>query len=276
MPAKLKHTDHSRQFQIWVAKAVEVAKRDPRNVVERGEITTLIEQGTKFLLPGNGILLDDPYLKGIDDKMRLNIPFPVTVIEFPDPWGDLAKTIITLQESDYVIKMFVTIFHLKHQKWGTMSPVIFSRDNYIQRNSSGQPDFTYSFEPQTPEEVKMNHQLYHPYIVVVLQLLNALSCKNVSHEKSTPGAVRLGRKGPIPYDSYRILTTFINRPPSTGGGGSGKSGVGARVGAVHASPREHLRRGHIVRQPNGRVYWRNAHIVMPGNGGTITKSYALR
>lgn len=43
-----------------------------------------------------------------------------------------------------------------------------------------------------------------------------------------------------------------------------------------ASPREHLRRGHIRRLEDGRKFWINAAVVAAGNGGKIHKDYGIR
>lgn len=276
---KQKHTDHSRQFLVWLNDLVKQVKRDPtKKLVRRGEIADLIQQGTKFLLPGNGIILDDKYLRGINETIRLSLPYPIIVLEFPDAWNDLSKTIITAVQEETEILMYVTVFNMKQEKWGTMSPVRFNRDAYIERNDKGQPDLLYSFHDSVPDELKINHEVYHPYIAVFLQFLNAMSCKNVSAERSPPSKVKNQiRKNPIPYDEYKILTTFVTQRDQTTGGSGNSNGSGERTGAIHASPREHLRRGHIVRMGNGKgVYWRNATIVMAGNGGRIEKAYLVK
>lgn len=276
----MKHTDHTRQFLVWLDALIKDVKRDPRRRnLKRGEVTEVMSQATKFLLPGNGILLDDPLLKGIDDTMRLSLPFPTIGIEFPEPWGALQKTIITLEQQEAEIVMYVTIFHSETQKWGTMSPLRINRDHYIERNDKGEPDVLYSFDPLSPDEMLSAHELYHPYLVVFLQFMNAMACKNVKAEHSPVSKTRRAmQKGPIPYDEYKVLTTFVTpRDQKT----PKEKGVPCKnyesaTGITHASPREHLRRGHIVRMSNGTVYWRNATIVMAGNGGKIEKAYAIK
>lgn len=272
---KIHHTDHSRQFLVSLDVLVKEAKRDPKKrQVRRSFMADLITQGVKFLLPGNGILLDDPNLKGINENLRLSLPFPIIVLEFPDPWGDLAKTIITVQEEETKILLYVTMWHTVQKKWGTMSPLLFDRDAYIERDEKGMPDLLYSLGDEVPDELKLHHDVYNPYIVVFLQFMNVLACRNVSCERSPPSKVKQQfRRGPIPFDEYKVLTIGTSGQHTNG---SSNHSSDQREVSIHRSPREHLRRGHLVRMGNGTVYWRNSTIVMPGNGGRIDKAYSLK
>jgi len=99
----------------------------------------------------------------------------------------------------------------------------------------------------------------------VLNLMEALSCKNVSAEALAVKKNKFQQRkhGALPYDEYRVLVVN-NRNSDRAGSGEG----------THRSPREHLRRGHIRRLPIGNV-WVNATVVNPGNHGKIGKVYAL-
>ena len=48
------------------------------------------------------------------------------------------------------------------------------------------------------------------------------------------------------------------------------------LGGTHASPRTHLRRGHIRRLRWGPKVWVNSCVVNPGAIGGVNKDYAVR
>jgi len=98
----------------------------------------------------------------------------------------------------------------------------------------------------------------------VLELIEALSCSNVSSEELTPRKLNksASKRGALPFDTYRILTI----KPSV-------RGVGASSGE-HRSPREHLRRGHI-RRLEEKTVWVNSAVVNAGTVGRVTKEYRV-
>jgi len=104
-------------------------------------------------------------------------------------------------------------------------------------------------------------------ILSVLSLLEALSCKNVSTEKLPSRKLNKGaqKRGALSFDEYHVLTR--NRANADSALGFG--------GGTHRSPREHLRRGHIRRLPQGNV-WVNSTVVNPNVGGKINKVYELQ
>lgn len=113
-----------------------------------------------------------------------------------------------------------------------------------------------------------------PYYVqflseTVLELCEALSCKNVSHEpieRIDPAVnARRVRAGKLPLFETRQLVIDAGKPSRDSG----------QRGGTHASPRQHLRRGHIRRLPSGNV-WVNSCVVGNRANGIIEKSYAVK
>ncbi len=100
---------------------------------------------------------------------------------------------------------------------------------------------------------------------IVLELLEALSCRNVEQTiiQKCDKALNARRinKGKLPLYEERILTIKVNA----------KQGTGTRTG-THESPRQHLRRGHIRRLESGNI-WVNACVVGSSEKGVIKKSY---
>ena len=101
----------------------------------------------------------------------------------------------------------------------------------------------------------------------VLSLIEALSCSNV---KATPLPTRQKlnksavKRGALPFDEYHILTLD----------GYTKTTDNSKTFGDRRSPREHLRRGHIRRLENKKI-WINSMVVNAGNHGKIHKSYEL-
>lgn len=79
--------------------------------------------------------------------------------------------------------------------------------------------------------------------------------------KASVNAKRTNQGKPPLYD-YHCLTVTTNRQSSAKGQGTG----------THASPRQHLRRGHIRRLPDKKV-WVNSCVV--GSYGKICEDYRL-
>lgn len=103
----------------------------------------------------------------------------------------------------------------------------------------------------------------------VLELCEALSCSNVSHEpieKVNPAVnARRVRDGKMPLYETRRLVINAGQPTASGQG----------AGGTHASPRQHLRRGHIRRLPTSNI-WVNSCVVGSAENGILHKDYAVK
>jgi hypothetical protein len=97
-----------------------------------------------------------------------------------------------------------------------------------------------------------------------------LNCANVMiPEIAAPTMLNKKRKakGKQPFFSYRVLQVEAPRAAKSSAGGGG----------YHATPRAHLRRGHI-RRLEERTVWVRPAMVNPGAGavvGTVEKDYAI-
>lgn len=108
-----------------------------------------------------------------------------------------------------------------------------------------------------------------PEVIVLLELLEALSCSNVEEstyqEASKKNAQRIkSHKNPI-WET-KFLTLVVNPK-------SGKKGESS--GITHASPRQHLRRGHIRRLPSKNI-WVTSCVVGDASNGKIEKQYKIQ
>jgi len=105
----------------------------------------------------------------------------------------------------------------------------------------------------------------HDEIMAVLELIEALSCKNIDYEPLVPRKLNKNsaKKGAMPFDEYHILVLKD----------SARKGDANTIMRSHRSPREHLRRGHIRKLNNGEKIWVNSTVVNPGSGGKVTSFY---
>lgn len=108
---------------------------------------------------------------------------------------------------------------------------------------------------------------YMTEIPVILSLVQALSCTNVTQatiaapDKLNKHRARAGRP---PFFEYKILE--IEAPAA--------SIKTPDQGGTHASPKMHLRRGHIRRLSKGNI-WINSMVVGRASAGTVVKDYRV-
>ncbi|WP_421408101.1 hypothetical protein [Agrobacterium tumefaciens] len=105
--------------------------------------------------------------------------------------------------------------------------------------------------------------------LAVIQACAVLNCENVATSEVEP-STKLNKarvaKGKEPFFSYKVLALAADRPAMRGEGTAGGS---------HASPRLHLRRGHLRRLPEKTVWVRAAMIGAASETGVVTKDYRL-
>lgn len=105
--------------------------------------------------------------------------------------------------------------------------------------------------------------------MAVMELIEILSCRNVSTNSVAPPAAlnkKRSSKGKVPFFEYKVLMLDPTQESA--------SGTGVAKG-THASPRVHLRRGHIRRLPDRNI-WVNATVVGNKQMGMVSKDYAVR
>ena len=106
------------------------------------------------------------------------------------------------------------------------------------------------------------------YISAVIELLEALSCRNVSTTNYQDASTKNGKRiseGKLPFYETKMLVVDTRAMVSS---------KGVYLGGTHASPRQHLRRGHIRRLPKDNI-WIQPCVVGDPNKGTIHKQYAV-
>ena len=221
-----------------------------------------ITECPSFNMPENGLIFGKENLKTND----LYIPFNDFCIATYHNEGYLgnAKSLIFISKNTWfdfngAERIYAFFFASNLNMWALMPfyAVIESFENIK----------VFEMGEKTEDKGKLQSmaQVSADLILIMKELINALSCRNVEQTiiQKCDAALNARRinKGKLPLCEERILTIKVNV----------KQVIGTRTG-THSSPRQHLRRGHIRRLETGNI-WVNACVVGSSKKGVIKKSY---
>jgi hypothetical protein len=105
-------------------------------------------------------------------------------------------------------------------------------------------------------------------VMMVIQACSVLNCSNVTTaDLAAPASLNKKRRvnGKVPFFTYKVLQLTDERPAA-----------GPEGGGHHASPRMHLRRGHVRRLEKRTVWVRSSMVNANSERGVVVKDYALR
>lgn len=232
----------------------------------------------KFRLPDGGQIL------GIEPKDAFKclhefgrLPYQKTSIEYfvdfePDhflgagaPIAAKERVLLCEQIDDHSIMM--ALFFIDCGIWTPFEGILFFDTRNQEAVTIGLVDETVFkgwSEQQIGEHLSDN---YNDEVTILADFLTALSCRNVSqHDVPSPIYINKKRhqKGKVPLFAYKELVLDTVAVSSRGIETGNRS-----------SPRVHLRRGHIRRQPNGNI-WINAAVVGDKSRGMVHKHYKLK
>ena len=184
-----------------------------------------------------------------------NPPYPVTWVEFDGLTGfDVAKcaVLVIKNEQQYWLLAFLKIPQLDNE-W------------YFEGGVGGRLGEPQSFLISDDSEQKAN-SLYFEILGLFCGAMLALKCNNVeaTEEKPTQLQRLRAKKQKLPIFStwtLRIIQGAKTKSPSTGGS--------------HASPRLHLRRGHIREYKQGCFTWVSSCVVGSVDLGVVAKDYEM-
>ncbi len=265
-----------------------------------GGLADRIARAEHFELPDGGYLFDDDLnaLAGL----ALRLPYPLTTIEYigRDPAGRTLRRLGLCSEfldpsgARYIS---VVAFVRDEGRWGIVPVAIeFSSDGWEKLSADGIPFYEFAADPDlappappryafrpvplmaesaqhvTDDRRALVEQIAAATTVAesLLSMLSALACSNVTAEiaeRVDPKVnARRIRAGKLPIWETRVLTVLCPRTPINRTG----------TASDRASPRQHLRRGHVRHLPDGRRIWVNAAIVGDPKNGRIRKFYDVR
>lgn len=185
-------------------------------------------------------------------------PFPVVVLQFETPtMTNYSHALVLWEELDDGIARMVGAFRGKtNGRWSTFLPRLVSRhgDNFHYQSVGVRNESNDSAVLDCHSMAK--------------RLFDVLACSNVA-TVTTPAAASLNKKraksGKFPILEYKTLTIIVDEQRS----------VSEPQGGTHASPRVHLRRGHIRRiAPEKRIWVQPC--VVGSNHGIVLKDYRVR
>ena len=231
------------------------------------------KQAVKIILPKDGIIFSDDRLSNIFAEFEgdLKTPFDDMLFEFPCE-GEIQKVAI-------LVSKYTDTYGLDVLRVAAMS---YYRGAWNPHRSFGIPvvngiefrdDLSVyigfiDFDLVLHKYIS-NDDIIGDYIQIakpIASFINFCACSNVEITPLAQSKVRtsIGKKGKLPFDSYHIVTI----KPSTTKKSSNTGGDG------HASPREHLRRGHIRRLETKSI-WVNSCVVGNASLGKVTTAYKV-
>ena len=259
-----------------------------------GGIVNGLRNGVKFVIPDEGVILDDD-LKGIMSK-QVRLPFRVTVIEY-------ARTPKVLDKRSYAIdKLVMLCIELEEAGEFSIHPIvhyirgkgderwlpsayeaIIPSENQLRVGGDGRVEFhsqtiqsraieykgMVDDDGETHDEDKVHMEILSHCIAATYELLEALSCTNIEqsiYQPASPKNAQRIKSHKAPIYETRYLTLKTTKKESFGGGDGTSS---------HKSPKQHLRRGHIRRLEKGNI-WVNSCVVGDASNGIIDKYYKIK
>jgi hypothetical protein len=239
-----------------------------------------LKSSIKFRLPEGGDLLQHPpktNIKDILQKGPMRLPFPCICVEYDsDPsivtdGVPYKKTVaLAFESGDEGITVWPFNYALKtpfsDEGWMIFAGINFTLTTFklVPLDDGMAQRLAPEIRADIDEFVTRN---FGNECLAIASLMAALACRNVSTIDIDPDPAFVKarkRRGKEPVYSYKVL--HIETPLS--------STAGASIGGTHASPRIHLRRGHIRRLPSHTV-WVNACVVGNKERGILAKDYSL-
>ncbi len=265
----MEHLNYCRQLLLGANEMLRIPSLSGEERAMYSHVADLCKMSTKFILPANGLLIDDAELRALEDgDSSLRLPFQVLALEFQGAPGraiaDGVKCVIFCRctgEGSTGVQVFPASWNPANATWRAHDDFLLES---LAKTGSERGGVRIAIQRATFRGT--DESILREFARVVLAFLNAMACANVRAERSDPKKIGKKIKAALPFDTYHILTIDV----------PGKAGDGAATGG-HRSPREHLRRGHIRRLADGRRIWVNATVVAVGRGGgVVTKDYAVR
>lgn len=250
-----------------------------------------MESSIHFAVPDSGYIMQDD-LRGIRCR-KIRLPYPVITVEWFEPHDPsrllpghipVDKRILLAIDGENEIYVY-PFFHFRGGNWESgLYGMVLDTKSW----ANGPPSYVNNIYEKLPNGATGLHlpikYIYHSGLEdlaeeklanpfdgsgnspLILEFLEALSCSNVRHEPIEPVDQRKNARrikaGKLPIYETRILTIDAGKSISAGSG----------QGGSHASPRQHLRRGHIRRLQDKNV-WVNACVVGRAETGVIDKQY---
>lgn len=261
--------NYAAQFERGLLQYPYSQKLTPKEQECLKSLAATVNKSTHFAVPDGGILLNARGSGLVGQVMHL--PFKNITVECWSVEHQTKYVAIAFEDEGPGICVTGGRFNPFTKSWDVCLTM-----SYLSRTIEESGFFTpYAHAMMFPSirdalkyDDKQCRELSNVYCCLVIELIEALTCRNVVTEPleviDEKVNVRRIRDGKLPLYETRILT--IKTPEI-------KHSTGKRC-ASHASPRQHLRRGHIRRLESGNI-WVNSCVVGDANKGVINKQYSV-
>lgn len=307
---RLEQAQHGVQALNYAVHAIEDLRQgaavhgDDGNPAKAESVRNLLDMAfklkasEKFLLPMNGDLLDVSGMRE-DYFDLLRLPYPITALEFPtDPSrnGGAKKSVVLCwtgldgieetgeyepDEGSEVIQFTLFYFSERQNAWRPTPCSFWFHRNHLELSgtvvSKGlghrhlYPSLFDEYYRQCDGDIDaLDDQIYldmKAALDALIEFCLTINCENVEQSVLLPSEAlnkRRQERGGEPFDTYRLLTIPGAAP-----------GEGRGMGGSHASPKLHLRRGHLRRLATGKVTWVRHTLVGDVKKGVAEKTYKV-
>ena len=234
-------------------------------------VKDVLRRGVHFAIPDDGIIFDDKW-KALHGETVPMLPYPEMTVEFIVNRPENKKMVVVAQQPDKNSDICInTMAYSDTRKgWMFIPAAIIIKNGSIVDSDAGVPFGILSmFSDKDLEDFGIAIALQDG-INPLFELLEALSCRNVStanHQDAFKDNNKRIKDGKLPFYETKMLVIDTQYTPE------GKTGNG---GVSHASPRQHLRRGHIRRHATAGNIWIQSSVVGDPAKGSINKSYRVK
>lgn len=249
-----------------------------KNNPEMAEFNSEVSNAVKFSLPDGGKFFEIKIKNNLAQDYKeyvpiLRMPYELTLLEFKLHEGELSDGLKIPKTPMFLLCRQIDdeiLFHICMKNIATKEWMILSESPV---RIEGQWD---NLKPIAIPRVRdgdansadLMGQLTLFMVIVVIEFLAALNCSNAEIVDDVKPDLKLNlsrkKKGKSPLFEYKVLV--INT--------QAQQVQQARVSGKHASPRMHLRRGHIRKLENKTV-WVNGCVVGNKALGVVDKSYKI-
>lgn len=250
-------------------------------------VANRIKESVKFALPRQGLIFNDE-LKSIKD-ISINLPFDNICLEFDKYafYGDDDNKKIEYRTENIVLAYNdndngnniicisccdrLCVDSINHYGDWELSPILMTIDStkdwFNMKGISVMEWIPRKMENKDTEQKSNEYEFIQSQAYHFFEFIEALSCTNVEqtiHQQASLNNAQRIKSHKLPIYETKVLTIKASE----------KSASNGKIGytGTHASPRQHLRRGHIRRLENGNI-WVNSCVVGDKEKGVIKKSY---
>jgi hypothetical protein len=184
-------------------------------------------------------------------------PFQTTLLQFANPSSSQkSHTLILWHEAINGGWSIIGAERArKDHEWRTSLPI------HVTRNDDGSFHFEgYGYDDSELKAPKV-------FFAMALNLFYVLGCSNVATvDNAAPAALnkKRAKAGKFPVVEHKTLVVMLDA----------QRNVNKPQGGTHASPRVHLRRGHVRKMESGRRVWVQACVV-GSKHGMVLKDYKI-